>query len=152
MLPHPGLTHCVVFHVETREYALPLQHVLHVLRMVAVTPVPEGPAWLLGVVNWHGRVIPVMDLRARLGLPTLPIGLNTPLILFQAEDGVAALVADEAVEVLNVPAQALAAPDARLGQAHALSGTLRWNERLILMLDPARLWAGAGALALPETA
>ncbi len=150
MLPGSGLTHCVVFRAEQREYALPLRQVLHVLRMVAITPVPEGPAWLLGVVNWHGRVIPVMDLRVRLGLPPLPVGLNTPLLLFQTEAGTAALVADEVVEVLTVPAEAIAAPDTRLGQAHALSSTLRWGERLILMLDPARLWAGH--LALPESA
>jgi purine-binding chemotaxis protein CheW len=150
MLPGSGLTQCVVFRAEQREYALPLRQVLHVLRMVAITPVPEGPAWLLGVVNWHGRVIPVMDLRVRLGLPPLPVGLNTPLLLFQAETGTAALVADEVVEVLTVPAEAIAAPDTRLGQAHALSSTLRWGERLILMLDPARLWAGH--VALPECA
>ena len=150
MLPDAGLTHCVVFRAEKREYALPLRHVLHVLRMVAVTPVPEGPPWLLGVVNWHGRVIPVMDLRVRLGLPPLTVGLNTALILFQAEAGTAALAADEAVEVLSVPLEAIDAPDTRLGQAHALSSTLRWGERLILMLDPARLWAGP--VTLPESA
>jgi purine-binding chemotaxis protein CheW len=145
-----GLTQCVVFRVERREYALPLQHVLHVLQMVAITPVPEGPAWLLGVVNWHGRVLPVMDLRARLGLPTQPAGLDTPLILFQAENGTAALVADAMVDVLTVPLASVDPPDARLGTAHAVSATVRWGERLILLLDPARLWTGAGSLALTE--
>jgi purine-binding chemotaxis protein CheW len=149
MLNESGLAHCVVFRVERREYALPLQFVLHVLRMVAVTPVPQAPAWLLGVVNWHGQVVPVMDLRARLALPAQPVSLNTPLILFQGETGLAALVADEVVEVLAVPPHAVDAPDARLGAEHALAALVRWEERLILLLDPARLWAGAGLLELP---
>jgi purine-binding chemotaxis protein CheW len=150
MLSGRGTAQFVVFRVEQREYALPLEHVLHVLRMVAVTPVPEAPAWLLGVINWHGRVIPVMDLRVRLGLPALPAGLGSPLLLFQNSDGVAALLADEVVEVLSPPPQARDRPDERLGAGHALTALLRWGDRLILVLDPARLWDAAVSPALPE--
>lgn len=151
MLNGSSLTQCVVFRAEQREYALPLQQVRHVLRMVAVTPVPEGPAWLVGVVNWHGHILPVMDLRARLGLPLLPAGLNTPLLLFEGEAGLAALMVDEVLDVLAVPPHAIDPPDARLGAAHPLTALVRWNERLILVLDPAWLWAHTN-LVLPEAA
>jgi purine-binding chemotaxis protein CheW len=48
----------VVFRVAEREYALPLEQVVEVVHMVAVTPLPEAPAWVAGVVNLRGKLTP----------------------------------------------------------------------------------------------
>ena len=74
----------VIFRVESGYYALPLERVVEVLRMVSVRPVPDGPAWLAGVINLRGRVLPIMDLRARLGLPPQPVRLETRIIVTDA--------------------------------------------------------------------
>ncbi|HEV3505279.1 MAG TPA: chemotaxis protein CheW, partial [Actinomycetes bacterium] len=65
----------ILLRVEEREYALPLGCVVEVVRMAALTPAPGAPGHVLGLLDLRGRVVPVMDLRARLGLPPATPGL-----------------------------------------------------------------------------
>ncbi|MGQ0601620.1 MAG: chemotaxis protein CheW [Anaerolineales bacterium] len=139
----------VVFRVVSREYALRLEHVAEVLRMVALTPTPEAPAWLSGLINLRGRVIPVIDVRTRLGHPPQTLGLNTPIVVVKTDDQrEVGLIADEVVELLTLPAEVVTRPDAMLGAAHPVSATLHIEGRLIVALDLERLCAGSENLAL----
>jgi len=76
-----GSRELVVFRLDAGEYALPVANVGEVLRMVAITPVPEAPEWLPGVINLRGRVIPVIDLRRKLHLPEAKVGVKAPIIV-----------------------------------------------------------------------
>jgi purine-binding chemotaxis protein CheW len=138
----------VVFRVVSREYALRLEHVVEVLRMVALTPIPEAPAWLSGLINLRGHVIPVIDVRARLGLSPQTPGLNTPIVVVKTDDSrEVGLIVDEVVELLALPAAVITQPDAMLGAAHPVAATLHVEGRLIVALDPERLCAGSENLA-----
>src|SRR4051812_47873803 len=97
----PPNTLLLVFRLQAREYALPVASVVEVLRMVAVSPLPGSPAWLSGVINLRGHIIPVMDLRLRMGLAAEPIDLTTPLIIAESNGQTLGLVVDSAVEVLS---------------------------------------------------
>jgi purine-binding chemotaxis protein CheW len=132
----------LVFRLQTHDYALAIADVIEVLRMVALTPVPEAPAWLAGVVNLRGRVIPVIDLRRRLGLPPETPGLNTPIIVAQADGRPVGLIADSVSEVLTLGADAMERPDVLVGSGHAVAAMARAGDRLILVLDLPRLVAG----------
>jgi purine-binding chemotaxis protein CheW len=138
----------VIFRVLSREYALRLEHVVEVLRMVAVTAAPEAPAWLLGLINLRGRVIPVIDMRARLGLPSQTPGLNTPIVVVKTEARrEVGLMVDAVVELLALPAEAMTPPDAILGSGHPVSATLHVEGRLMMALDLECVCIGAEALA-----
>jgi purine-binding chemotaxis protein CheW len=129
----------VVFRVEASEYALPVANVGEVLRMVAIAPVPESPTWVLGVINLRGEVIPVIDLRTRLGVPAQAAGLNTPIIVAEHEGQSVGLVADSVTELISVPLEAIEQPDAQVvGVAVARSGA-----RLIPVLDLERVCSGS---------
>src|SRR5262245_21471826 len=65
----PSLCPLFVFRLAEQHYALPLLTVERVLPMVAVSPLPQAPSLTLGVINLHGLVVPVLDLRRRFGLP-----------------------------------------------------------------------------------
>jgi purine-binding chemotaxis protein CheW len=136
-------TQLVVFRIEKSEYALPVGNVGEILRMVAIAPVPEAPEWLAGVINLRGKVIPVIDLRTRLGLPAQPVGLNTPIIVAEHEGQMVGLVADSVAELLTVPLDAVEPPDARVGTANAVEAVARSGERLILILGLERVCAGS---------
>ena len=138
----------VIFRLAEQEYALPLERVGEVLRMVAITPLPEAPAWLAGVINLRGRVIPVIDLRLRLGLPPRALGLNTPIIVVEHGGRQMGLIADAAVEVLERPAEPDAVPAELAGAALLVTAIIRAGARLITVLDLAPLSASAGQLAL----
>jgi len=111
--------------------------------MVAIAPVPEAPEWLPGVINLRGRVIPVIDLRIRLGLPALEVGLNTPIIVAEIEGQMVGLVADSVTELLIVPLEAIEPPDERVGASNAVKSVARAAERLILIFDLERICAGS---------
>ncbi|MEI6155016.1 MAG: chemotaxis protein CheW, partial [Deltaproteobacteria bacterium] len=63
-LSRPGGAHYyVIFRIDSQHYALPLDHVARALRMVAITPVPEMPEWVSGIINMAGQTLPVLNLR-----------------------------------------------------------------------------------------
>jgi purine-binding chemotaxis protein CheW len=133
----------VVFRLDGREHALPLEHVVEVFRMVAVAAVPEAHRWVLGVVNLRGRVIPVIDLRRRLGLSAREPELATPIIVVKAGGRAAGLVADDVVEVMALPGKALDPPDDLVGPATVVSSIAHAGNRLVLVLDTMSLLEGS---------
>jgi purine-binding chemotaxis protein CheW len=144
----------VVFELDGREFALPLREVAEILRMVAITPVPEVPRWVVGVINLRGRVIPVIDLRRRLGIEPAEPGLNTPILVVEQGARKLGLIADAVRDVLALPDEALEAPDGAdaddTPHADVTSAIARIGERLVVVLDLDRVTADAAPLAEPR--
>jgi purine-binding chemotaxis protein CheW len=138
-----GVRQLIVFTLEGREFALPVENVSEVLRMVTLAPVPESPMWMPGVINLRGAVVPVVDLRMRLGLPHERWGVNTPIIVAECRGRMLGLLADAVVELLSVPSSSISAPDEGIGAtASAAAGVARAGERLIFIFDLERLFVG----------
>jgi purine-binding chemotaxis protein CheW len=133
------LVHLVGFRLGRQLYALPLDHVERALRMVAVTPVPEAPPWATGVIDLHGQVVPVVDLRQRFDQPPKAPALDDCLLVVQTQEQTIALVVDEVTEVLEVPAQQVEPPAEPLSRSRPLVAVVRRGEGLILVLDATRL-------------
>ncbi len=78
--------------------AIDLNAVERVIPLTAVQPIPQGPAYLLGLLDLHGSGVPVMDLGLRLGLnEAAPYDLDTPIVICRRGDLLAGLVAREVV-------------------------------------------------------
>lgn len=129
----------LTFRLHGGEYALPVAGVVEVLRMAALARIPEAPGWLAGMLNLRGQVIPVIDLRARLGLPARPVGLETPIIVAHAGMRSVGFIADEVSGVLTLSPQALAHPDDLAGVDHPIATVARVEGRLVLLLDHERI-------------
>jgi purine-binding chemotaxis protein CheW len=134
-----GLVPFVSFRLDRQLYALPLDHVELALRMVAATPVPEAPPWIAGVINLHGRVIPMIDLRQRFGQPSREPQADDRLLVVQASERTVALMVDEVTEVLEMPTQQVDPARDPLSQAHSLAAVIRQGKKLILVLNVAWL-------------
>lgn len=131
----------VVFRLAGREYAVGVADVVEVLRMAALRPVPGAAAWVRGVLNYRGRVIRVVDGRARLGLPAVDPAGSASIVVVDAGGRVVGVVVDEAVGVAALPEDA-ARPGAELaGGSSAVSAVVRRGEDVVLVLDCARLCA-----------
>src|SRR5690242_15645975 len=87
----------------SQTFALPASGVRQVLRMAAPSPVPGAPPPLRGVLNVHGVLVPVVDVRARLGLPTRPVDAAAHLVLADAGGRLVALEVYRVLEVREVP-------------------------------------------------
>jgi len=94
----------LVFEVAGRRYGLPASEVRELLRAVAIVPLPlAGPA-VEGVINLRGRIVPVIDLRARLGLPARAVAPSDHMIVLQWEGRPLALRVDRAIELIRIDA------------------------------------------------
>jgi purine-binding chemotaxis protein CheW len=101
----------LVFEVAGRRFGLPATEVRELLRAVSIVPLPlplAGPA-IEGVVNLRGRIVPVLDLRARLGLPIRAVVPSDQMIVAQSEGRLVALRVDRALDLVRLDAGATAA-------------------------------------------
>lgn len=140
----------VVFTLEGRAFALPVLDIGEILRMVAITHVPDMPGWVRGVINLRGRVIPVVDLRRRLGLPLAEVGINTPILVVHTAGRSLGLVADAVTDVIDVPQDDLTEPSDVGGRTQAIASVARTDDGLVMVLDLDQIAGAAGELRVPE--
>ena len=138
----------VVVRLDAREYALPLDRVLEIALMVDITPVPEAAEWLKGVIDYRGSVVPVVDLRRRLGLKTRDVDASTPLVIVSSAPRVLALIVDEVEGLVEMSSRDITRAEDR--DPHAAVGAIaRHDERVLLVLDLDRLGIGTIAVGSP---
>ncbi|HTQ08061.1 MAG TPA: chemotaxis protein CheW [Polyangiaceae bacterium] len=127
----------VVFVVAEVEYVLPVAAVLQMESFGGATAVPGSPPYVLGVVTVRGRVVPVVDVRRRFGLPGASATPDTRIIVTELDGRVVALCVDRAREVIDLdPAQRQAAPDlVSQRSAGLVAGMHALGKRLLLVLD-----------------
>ncbi len=131
---HPPLR-LVVFVIEGQRYALQLPAVERVLPMVAVSPLPKAPAVALGAINFHGSVIPVLDIRLRFGLPPREYALAAHLLVARTSRRTLAMPVDEVLGVNEVAAETVTTPDAVLPGIRHLAGIVALADGLLFIHD-----------------
>ena len=126
----------VLFRIEGQRHALPLSAVERVIRAVAVTPAPEEPAFVLGLMNMAGRVLPVVSLRACLGLPNRPIRPEDQFVIARTSRLTMGLVVDEVLG-LNTGdvAHTVAVKDTLPGGACHVHGLVKIDGDIVLICD-----------------
>lgn len=146
----PTAQQVVTFRLGEDRFAADIFAVERVLRWSAPTPVPSMPAWIEGVVDYQGRVIPVIDLRRRFGLPAREARPETRLIVFAIGDEWIGGVVDAVHEVMTLDAKQLVEPPPlfRGLAGEYLRGLVRTGERLIIFLDVHRLLTTTEQLTL----
>lgn len=142
----------VVFDVDEKHYALPLEDVVRALRMVAVTPVPDVPPWVVGVINMAGDILPVVDLRPLFGLTPKAIELSDRLLVVCTQGQQVAVRVDAASSVMERHAAEIEPPPPALQHAHPVAGMLRRDDDLVLLLDTPRLLPPEQNWELPAVA
>jgi purine-binding chemotaxis protein CheW len=94
------LNQLVVFTLDAQLYALSLASVQRVMRVVEVTPVPKAPAIVAGVIDVQGRIIPVMSMRKRFGLPETECSLSDQIIVADTATRSVALIVNSVTGVI----------------------------------------------------
>ncbi|HLH25601.1 MAG TPA: chemotaxis protein CheW [Chloroflexota bacterium] len=144
-----GEEQVVVLELAGEAYGVEIERVQEIIRMQSITRVPNGPAGVEGVTNLRGRVIPVLDLRQRFGLAQTPPTRQSRIVVAELGEHAVGLVVDGVSEVLRVPTDAVEPPSALVTGADSLylRGVAKIDERLVLLLDLARLLSDHEALA-----
>lgn len=118
-------------------YALDIRTVTEIIGLQGITPVPDVPEYVKGVINLRGRVIPVMDVRARFRLEAQPYHDRTCIIVIEVRDVSVGLVVDAVSEVFSIPAADIEPPP-KVGFGHnnrVISGLGKVGDEVTLILD-----------------
>lgn len=129
------MTSLLVFALDDWKCALPLSSVERSYRAVAVTPLPGAPAKVMGIVNVHGVLHPVINLRHCFRLPPRTLSPADHLIIGHTTRRNVALVVDSVVGVIECARQEIAAADTILSGMEYVSGIVRLKDGMILIHD-----------------
>jgi purine-binding chemotaxis protein CheW len=127
----------IAFELAGTTYAVPSSVVQQVEMIEQITPVPNAPPAVEGVVYSRGQVIPAVSLRSRFGFEKIPIGLRTRLIVVNISDRTVGLIVDTAREFISIAPNTIQPPnDAISGMSgRYLKGIATQADRIILILD-----------------
>ncbi len=143
----------VVFQLGAELYGVEIARVHEIIRLQTVTRVPHAPAFVEGVINLRGKVIPVVDLRRRFGLPLADHTRASRIVVVEIGDQVVGIVVDGVSEVLRVNKGTIEPPSPVVAgiESDYLHGIAKLPERLVILLNLDRVLARDERRAL-ETA
>jgi len=147
------LLQLVSFRIGDEEFGLDILRVQEIIRIQALTRVPNSPDFVDGVINLRGKVIPVIAIRRRFGLEDLAHDKQTRIVVVEVQGTVLGFIVDSVSEVLRIPADTVEPPP-RLGKVEReyVSGVGKLDNRLLILLDVDRLMSDSEALISPAAA
>jgi purine-binding chemotaxis protein CheW len=127
----------VTFRLAGERYALPVPTVQEVLRVGMVTRVPHAPYPVRGIINLRGRVVPLVDVRRRIGLPPGEPDARSRVLIADARGRVVGLLVDEVDQVVRLDRNAVEPPPEGVvtERAQYLIGVYQWRDSLLILLD-----------------
>jgi purine-binding chemotaxis protein CheW len=135
--------HLATFLLDSEEYGVDVRLVQEIIRVAEITPVPRAPEFIRGVINLRGRIIPVVDLKNKLGLGGFAAQRSSRIVVVKLRERLMGLLVDAASQVLKVPVSVIeAAPEevVEIDQSF-IRGVAKLERRLIILLDLARVLA-----------
>lgn len=133
----------VTFNLGQEQFGLNILQVREINRMVEITRVPQTEAYVEGIINLRGKVIPIIDLRKKFGMPEKERDSYTRIVVIDVAGETIGLLVDSVSEVLRVPAGSLEdAPRLVAGNsadgysgADYIKSVVKMDDRLLIYLD-----------------
>lgn len=131
----------VTFNLGKEEFAVPILQIQEINRLVDITRVPKSPEFVEGVINLRGKVIPIIDLRKRFGLPQAELGKYARIVVVNMEGRMVGLIVDSVSEVLRLSEDAIEpAPPVVAGiDSEYIRGLGKLDGRLLILLDLSKI-------------
>jgi purine-binding chemotaxis protein CheW len=129
----------LTFQLANRAYGVPIASVREINRMTEITPVPKTPVYLSGVMNLRGKIVPVVDLRIKLGLEVQGPTRSTCIVVIESEGRLMGVIVDAVSSVIELSA-AQVEPAPELGESTRLRyviGMGKYEDDLVILLDVA---------------
>lgn len=138
----------LTFILGAEEYGVDILRVQEIKGWDSVTPIPNTPEYIKGVINLRGTIVPIVDLRQRFNMPEIEYGPITVVIVLKIEcadrDRIMGIVVDGVSDVYDVPPEEMkAAPDfGNVVDTEFVRGLATVDEKMIIILDIDHLMSG----------
>lgn len=134
----------LTFRIDKQFFAIAVEPIVQIVSMATITPIPQASRIAKGIINLHGEVVPVVDLRRHLGKPESHYQVHTPIIVIKISGHIVGLIVDEVNDVINLQATLINHPSdilpEELREVVLLSGVVYTPEGVVLILDPEQLF------------
>jgi purine-binding chemotaxis protein CheW len=136
----------LTFTLGAEEYGVEILKVQEIKGYSAVTPIPNTPPYVKGVMNLRGAIVPIVDLRAKLAMAEAVYNQFTVIIVVRVGPKTFGVIVDAVSDVLDIPASDVQPTPDFGGQVDArfVSGVAKTGERLVILLDIERVLGGDG--------
>lgn len=147
-----GEMQLVVFDLASEFYGVDIAAVREIIRMQSITPVPGAPPFVEGIINLRGQVIPVLDLRKRLGLTVGEQTDDSRIVWVTINNHDVGVIVDAVTEVLRINVSSIEPPSAMVSGVDAdyIKGIAKLPSRLIILVDLNKVLSMSGGNVLND--
>jgi purine-binding chemotaxis protein CheW len=130
-------TKLVVFELNDEMYGIEVDHVQSIILPQAITPVPRAQEYVEGMTNLRGKVVPVINLARRLGLPPKPQDRRTRIIIGEHPEQAIGMIVDNVLSVTAVPTNTIepVSPLVATVDENYVKGVANFDDRLLIILE-----------------
>lgn len=127
----------VSFNIGKEEFGVDILKVQEINRMTEITQLPNSPDFIEGIINLRGRVIPIIDLRTRMGLLKKEYDKDSRIIVVEIHNRTIGFIVDMVSEVLRIPRSITEPPPAMIGgiKSEYITAIGKLSDRLLILLD-----------------
>lgn len=131
------LIQLVSFRIGDEEFGVDIIKVQEIIRMAEITRVPNTPHYVIGVINLRGKVIPIIDMRRRLGLTETPYTKETRIVVVEEENKIVGFIVDSVSEVLRISKSITEPPPPMVSgiRSDFITAIAKLEGRLLILLD-----------------
>ncbi|USK61230.1 chemotaxis protein CheW [Peribacillus asahii] len=127
----------IVFQIKDKEYALPVERVRGIEKLLHITRVPKTLPFIKGVINLRGVITPIIDLRIRFGFDEVVYNESTRIIIVVIEGMEVGLIVDSANDVMDIPIASIEPQPEVVGHRidEYISGVAKIDKRLLVLVN-----------------
>ncbi|MFA5806480.1 MAG: chemotaxis protein CheW [Melioribacteraceae bacterium] len=131
------LLQLVSFKIANEEFGVDILNVQEINKMTTITKVPNSPAFVEGVINLRGRVIPVVNLRVKMSMPNKEYDKDTRIIVVDLSGKTVGFLVDSVSEVLRIPRNIIEPPPSMVAgiNSNYITAVGKLEDRLLILLD-----------------
>lgn len=144
----------VVFNLGEEEFGVDINEVNSIIKMTSITRIPNSQDFIEGVINMRGRIIVVIDLAKKIGLPRKDRDKNTRIIVIETKDTMIGMIVDHSREAMRISQEKIQAPPAIITnkiKSDYLEGVAVFGERLLILLDLAKILGSGDTFSVQKS-
>ena len=127
----------LTFYLEDEVYGVHISDVKEIIAMMKTTPVPKTPKFIKGVMNLRGNIIPVVDMRLKFDMPSIPQHMYTAIVIIKLAEKLIGFIVDKVEEVINVEDENLSLPPEFGGHIDTkfIKHMAQHKQKVVMILD-----------------
>jgi purine-binding chemotaxis protein CheW len=127
----------VTFKLGNEEFGVDILKVQEINKMMNITKIPNAPVFIEGVINLRGKIIPIVDLRKRLGFKDQAYDKSTRIVVVELDGLVLGFIVDSVSEVLRIPDSTIEPPPSMVAgiESDYIEGVGKLDDRLLILLE-----------------